>query len=116
MFIYKQFKFNSAHHLPNYNGKCEEVHGHTYKLRLKLEGELRDDGMVLDFAEIEKIVTREILEKLDHKDLNTIIEHPTAEHIAIWIWDQLHGKFPPHVRLHKVKLWETENSCVAYKG
>lgn len=116
MFIYKQFKFNSAHHLPNYNGKCEEVHGHTYKLRVTLEGEPQKDGMIIDFKEIEKIVAKEILEKLDHKDLNTVLDCPTAENIAVYIYKNLEGKFPKHVKLHKVKLWETEDSCVTYKG
>ncbi|MBU1992758.1 MAG: 6-carboxytetrahydropterin synthase QueD [Patescibacteria group bacterium] len=112
MLIHKEFKFDSAHHLPDYRGKCEEVHGHTYKLRVTLEGEVQSDGLVFDFGDIEKIVQENVLEKLDHKDLNTVIENPSAEKIAIWIYDQLEDEFPEHVTLTEVRLWETATSSV----
>ena len=57
MFISREFKFDAAHFLPSYKGKCERLHGHTYKLRVKLEGEPDSEGMIVDFAEIKRVVS-----------------------------------------------------------
>lgn len=116
MLISKQFKFNSAHHLPNYKGKCENVHGHTYKLCVTLEGKPQKNGMILDFKEIEEIVERYVLAKVDHKDLNSIFDNPSTENIAVFIWNELLKKFPSHVKLYEIGLCETESSCVTYRG
>lgn len=87
--ITKEFTFDAAHHLTKYYGKCENVHGHTYRLLVTLNGEVQPNGMVIDFIIFKRIVTKHILDFLDHKDLNTIFENPTAENILLWIWNKL---------------------------
>lgn len=106
------FGFAASHFLTNYHGKCENLHGHNYKLVVTVEGEIGTDGMVIDFIEIKKIVNTEVVDKLDHKHLNDIVENPSSENIVIWIWEQLKNKLP----LKKIALYETENYCCEYEG
>ncbi|MBD3330316.1 6-carboxytetrahydropterin synthase QueD [Candidatus Peregrinibacteria bacterium] len=108
----RKFEFASSHFLENYKGKCEHMHGHNYKLHITVKGEIANDGLVMDFADIKKIVKNKVIEKLDHKHLNDILKNPTAEHISIWIWDALKD----HMPLHKIKLYETDNCYVEYEG
>ena len=89
MKIYKDFKFDAAHNLINYHGKCEKLHGHTYKLRVELEGRPDSEGMIIDFVELKNIVNNKIISKLDHNYINDLIAQPTAENIAVWIWREL---------------------------
>ena len=114
MLVTKEFKFDAAHFLTNYHGKCEKVHGHTYKLHVTVEGDVKSDGMVMDFAELKKIVNERVIDKLDHTSLNDTIENPSAENIAIWIWNEL--KDISEAKLYEVKVWETETSFVTYRG
>ncbi len=118
MFVTKEFTFDSAHFLPNYHGKCENMHGHTYRLQVVVDGPLDSEGMVIDFALLKKIVKSKVLDKLDHQTINDIIKTPSAENMAIWIWEQLvdSSELPNEVRLHEIKLWETPNSFVTYHG
>ena len=118
MLVTKEFTFDSAHFLPSYNGKCENMHGHTYRLQVTVDGPLDHEGMVIDFALLKKTVKAKVLDQLDHKLINDIIKVASAENIAIWIWGQLvnASEFPKEVRLHEVKLWETSNSSVTYNG
>lgn len=115
MFVTCEFTFDSAHFLPDYHGKCENMHGHTYRLRVTVDGKVQKDGMVIDFVELKKIAKEHVLEKLDHQLLNDIIKNPSAENVAIWIWEQLKDKFSGP-KLHEVKLWETVNCFVTYTG
>jgi len=108
MKICREFLFDSAHLLPKYKGKCEQMHGHTYKLEVIVEGEVGKDGMVRDFDELKRVVDSEIIEKLDHKNLNDILKIPTAENIAIWIFKRLKSR----IKLHSVKLWEGQGKWV----
>jgi 6-pyruvoyltetrahydropterin/6-carboxytetrahydropterin synthase len=114
MIITKEFTFDAAHFIPNYHGKCEKLHGHTYKLQVSIEGDVNEHGMVLDFAELKKIVKEHVIHKLDHTSLNDTIENPSAENTAIWIWAQL--KNIQGAKLYEVKLWETPTSFVTYHG
>lgn len=107
----RTFYFEAAHFLPDYNGKCEAVHGHTYRLDVVLEDEVGEEGMVMDFQALKKVVGECVLEDLDHKDLNSILETPTAENILNWIWDRLEGKLP----LKSVKLYEGRDKWVEKK-
>ena len=118
MLITKEFTFDSAHFLPNYHGKCEAMHGHTYKLQVTVDGPVDKDGLVIDFALLKQAVKKQVLDKLDHKLINDIIKVASAENIAIWIWKQLakSSEFPKKVHLHEVKVWETANSFVTYYG
>ncbi len=113
MQLTKIFKFDSAHFLPRYHGKCEDMHGHTYKMEVTIEGEPNpDDGMILDFKKLKTIVNKKVIEKLDHKLLNDIVENPSAEFLAVWVWDQLEND----VNLKKIKIYETPDSYVTYEG
>jgi 6-pyruvoyltetrahydropterin/6-carboxytetrahydropterin synthase len=116
LFISKEFTFDAAHQLVNYNGKCENLHGHTYKLRITLTGDIDKSGMIIDFNLIKKIVEEKIIEKLDHNFLNNIVAQPTAENILLWIWQELYPVFNfPSCKLYEITLWETENSFVTYR-
>ncbi|MFC1655463.1 6-carboxytetrahydropterin synthase QueD [Patescibacteria group bacterium] len=114
MLVTKKFKFDAAHFLTNYHGKCEKLHGHTYKLQVTVEGDVKEDGMVMDFVELKKIVNERVISKLDHSSLNDTIENPSAENIAIWIWNRL--KDISEAKLYEVKVWETATSFVTYRG
>lgn len=115
--ITKQFKFDSAHNLINYKGKCENIHGHTYFLDVTLKGEKQSDGMVLDFTLIKKAVYEKILNLIDHSYINDIIDISTAENIIEWIWAKLKTvDFPNNINLYELKLWEGPHSYVTYRG
>ena len=115
--ITKIFKFDSAHKLLNYNGACENIHGHTYILEVSLKGEKNDNGLVIDFVEVKKIVELLVISKLDHTNLNDIINQPTAENILEWIWDKISPEFSKKsVELFELKLFEGPNSFAAYRG
>ena len=120
MRIGKEFTFDSAHHLLNYDGDCANVHGHTYHLHIMLLGKVKD-GFVIDFKLLKSIVMEYVISKLDHKDLNTVLEfNPTAENIAVKIWEILDTvideTFKGRVVLERVKLYETPGSFVEYDG
>lgn len=89
MLVTREFTFDAAHFLTNYYGKCERMHGHTYKLQITLEGEVQSNGLVIDFVLLKRMVKKYVLEKLDHHLLNDVIDNPSAERMAMWIWDQL---------------------------
>lgn len=109
-----EFTFDAAHNLMNYQGKCEHLHGHTYRLQVTVEGPKDDtSGMVCDFSDLKSLVKTHIIEKLDHAYLNEIVPLSTAENIATWIAEVL----VPLLRerqLHLVRLvlWETPGSAV----
>jgi len=73
-----------------------------------VESTVKKDGMVIDFAKLKQIVETEVLEKLDHKQLNDLAENPTAETIVEWIYDHLKDKLP----LAAIKLWEGQGKWV----
>ena len=117
MILIKEFEFDSAHFLPSYNGKCEVLHGHTYKMVIKLEGYPDSEGMIIDFIELKHIVKKEIVDLLDHTCLNDIFEQPSAENIAIWVWNKLDGLLKrENCALYEVEIWETKTSGVVYRG
>ena len=114
-YVTKEFSFDAAHNLVKYHGKCEKLHGHTYRLRVTVVGEPDDEGMVMDFLELKDIVKKEILAHLDHSYINELIEQPTAENIAKWAFDKLKPFINNERRkLHEVILWETPTSFVRY--
>jgi len=109
MIVTKIFRFEASHKLEGYNGKCANLHGHSYKLHVSVSGDVKD-GFVMDFHELKKIVQEEVISQLDHTYLNDIIEFPTAENMLKWIWDKLEGK----VNISKLLMYETEDSYVEY--
>ncbi|MCX7720199.1 MAG: 6-carboxytetrahydropterin synthase QueD [Dictyoglomus thermophilum] len=117
MFVIRKFKFDAAHNLESYKGKCERLHGHTYRLVVIVEGIPDSEGMIIDFVELKDIVKREVIDILDHSYINEIIKQPTAENIAIWIWQRLEEKLKRgNCHLYEIQVWETEDSGVIYRG
>ena len=115
--ITKFFRFEAAHHLPEHQGKCARLHGHSYKLEVTLRGPIKDaigtsdHGMVMDFIDISQIVKDAVIEHLDHQDLNAVTGvYTTAENLMYWIWDELLNHVLPDELLYRVRLWETETS------
>jgi len=112
--VRRQFDFEAAHRLPQHPGKCRELHGHSYRLVVSVEREVDpDSGMAIDFSDLKDVVGREVVELLDHRDVNDLIDNPTAEVMAIWIWNRLARSLPG---LDEVELWETRNCSVVYRG
>ena len=117
MEIYKEFSFDSAHFLPNVpeGHKCKNMHGHTYRLRVFIEGPVDPQlGWIMDFKELKDSVGPTI-ELLDHNLINNIqgLENPTAENITIWIWNKIKPKLP---LLSRIELYETPTTGVLYAG
>lgn len=117
VYISKIFRFEAAHFLPKHKSKCKNLHGHSYKMIITIKGPLQEDnGMVMDFIDLKKIVKKHIIEKYDHKLLNDFYENPTAEVLVVNIFHELSKYMPEHVKVHKVILYETETSFASYKG
>jgi 6-pyruvoyltetrahydropterin/6-carboxytetrahydropterin synthase len=110
--VSKDFLFDSAHQLPNYKGRCERLHGHTWKLRVTVRAEVNpDDGIAFDFLRLKEIVNERVVDRLDHQYLNDFLEHPSAENLCLWIWNELRD-----LPLFEVRIWETPTSSAAYRG
>jgi len=108
------FRFAAAHRLPRYDGRCRNLHGHNYTLRVSVRGAPdAHSGLLVDFGDLEKTVRAAVLDRCDHADLNALMENPTAENIVVWIWDRLRPALPT---LCELRLWEVEGCCVAYRG
>ncbi|MDT0676378.1 6-pyruvoyl trahydropterin synthase family protein [Autumnicola musiva] len=135
--ITKQFSFETGHALYGYDGKCRNVHGHSYKLGVTVIGEpITDDknvkfGMVIDFGDLKKIVKSEIVDKFDHatvfnkntphlelaEELKSRGHHvilvdyqPTSENMVIDFAEKIRKHLPAHIGLFSLKLQETETS------
>lgn len=99
MLISKDFRFDAAHSLPFHDGKCSRLHGHTYKMTVWVRGDLYKDGpkagMVADYGDISIAVKPVIDEYLDHHHLNeTVMTNPTAENLAMWVYEKLENRIP----------------------
>lgn|SRR6185312_3765622 len=113
--------FAAGHALRNYHGKCENVHGHNYRVRMTMEGEQLDaTGLLVDFVEIKRLMSA-IIDKLDHQFINDIapfdVINPSAENIAKYFYDEIYSglKTETPVRISEVKIWETDVSAAAYR-
>ena len=107
--------FSAAHHLLNYDGECENQHGHNWKVEAYFRGtELDKSNLLIDFKVLKKHLNS-ILDMLDHKDINTLAEFkgisPSSEVISKFIYKKLKEKI---AQTHKVSVWETERSCASY--
>jgi 6-pyruvoyltetrahydropterin/6-carboxytetrahydropterin synthase len=117
MEIYKEFSFDSAHFLPNVpeGHKCRNMHGHTYRLRVFIQGEIDPHyGWIMDFKDLKDVVGK-VIDVLDHKLINDIpgLENPTAEIITKWIWQEIKPLLP---LLSRIELYETPTTGVLYSG
>ena len=108
-----RFVVAAAHFLPNYAGKCKNLHGHNYEIHVHCEG-VPDavSGMVVDFHDVEAAF-KPVFDQIDHKLLNDVLPNPTAELMAVWIWDQLAPKMPA---LRLVEVDEMDGYRVSYAG
>ncbi|HPI20440.1 MAG TPA: 6-carboxytetrahydropterin synthase [Candidatus Kapabacteria bacterium] len=133
LYITKITNFSASHRLFNPNlsdeeneklfDKCNNKngHGHNYKLEITISGEVNPvSGYVIDLKLLKKIIEEEIIEKVDHTNLNLDVDFlkgtiPSVENLAITFWNILENKLPSG-KLYKIKLFETENSFVEYYG
>lgn len=115
--VTKIFHFEACHHLPNYKGKCNQLHGHSYKLEVTVETVKfnQDTGMVIDFNELKDIITQNVIDNYDHSYLNNIFKNPTVENMVCQIASDLILFLPKDVRLKRLKLWETHNSYAEFE-
>ena len=124
VYVTKEFEFEAAHHLINYDGPCANVHGHSYKLQVTVSGEVHNtsiyacatDRMVIDFKSLKTIVDREVIRSHDHADLNSLYDNPTAEVMVISMYNKIWNALPKDTKLESVKLWETSTSFAEYRG
>lgn len=114
--------FAAGHYLRNYKGKCENPHGHNYKVRVTLRGgELDKAGLLLDFKDL-KDVMKHVIERLDHQMLNDVepfIElNPSAENLAKYFYDQTNARLRTltngRVAVQHVTIWETDTTTARY--
>jgi 6-pyruvoyltetrahydropterin/6-carboxytetrahydropterin synthase len=139
--ITKQFTFETGHALYGYDGKCKNVHGHSYKLSVTVIGTPISDstnvkfGMVIDFGDLKKIVNREIVNVFDHatvfnkntphvelakelsdRDHNVLLVdyQPTSEMMVIDFAAKIQALLPVNIQLHSLRLQETQTSCAEW--
>ena len=131
--VTRRLKFNAAHRVHNPAlsdeenartfGKCNNLygHGHNYTLDVSVAGEINPvTGYVYDLSHLKALVTREVVDIVDHHNLNVDVPFmqdiiPTAENMVVQFWRILEGKLAP-ARLVRLVLWETENNVVEYDG
>lgn len=105
-------EFDAAHSLPGYEGKCANLHGHTYRVEMVIEGPVGEDGFVMDFYRLKNIL-KAALQDLDHRCLNDLLPNPTAENIAEMISKSLKRDLEKtSLHLVSLKLWEGKNKWV----
>lgn len=133
IYITRRLEFCASHRLfnPKFSdqeneevfGLCNNPngHGHNYVLEVTVKGDIEPDtGMVLDLKTLKKLINREIVDKVDHKNFNMDVDFmkgviPTAENIAIKFWNILEPKID-NGTLHELKLYESERNYVVYRG
>ena len=117
MEIFKQFRFEAAHLLPNVapDHKCRRLHGHSFRIDVHVKGDTGgESGWVMDFADIQTAF-EPLFRQLDHHYLNEIdgLSNPTSENLARWIWQRLQPTLPG---LSKLVVRETCNAGCIYEG
>ena len=113
--------FSSGHYLRNYRGKCENPHGHNYKVFVTLIGEELDEaGLLLDFKLLKQVM-RPVVDYLDHQMINDLEPftkvNPSAENIARYFYEEVAGRLsglPPGARVTDVIVWETDTAMAKY--
>jgi 6-pyruvoyltetrahydropterin/6-carboxytetrahydropterin synthase len=114
--------FSSGHYLRNYKGKCENPHGHNYKVRVTLAGiELDEAGLLLDFKQLKQVL-KPVIDRIDHQMLNDIEPfttlNPSAENIAKYLYDETNRHLARitvgRVRVKDCTIWETDTTTATY--
>jgi 6-pyruvoyltetrahydropterin/6-carboxytetrahydropterin synthase len=112
--------FSAAHLLAQIGGKCEELHGHNFRVEVTVTApDLNKSGLLIDFRVVKKWLSV-ILDQMDHKHLNELPcfagINPSAENIAKYIYTSMEPKATEsQVRIARIKVWESENAAVTYK-
>ena len=114
--------FSSGHALRGYKGKCENVHGHNYRVQITLEGPQLDSiGLLVDFTHLKQVI-REIIKRLDHQFINDLepftTVNPSAENLAKYFYEEVTGKLkdlPPGARVTDAVIWETDTAFARYR-
>ena len=110
-----QLYFAAAHHLLNYEGECENQHGHNWLVEAYVKGNTLDKSNILVDYKVLKRELKAVLDLLDHKDINELPyfkgESPSSEMISMFIYNQLKERIP---LVSKVSVWETPTSCASY--
>ena len=116
--------FAAGHYLRNYHGKCENPHGHNYKLRVTLAGEQLDKaGLLIDFKDLREVM-RQIIERLDHRMINDLepftVLNPSAENLAKYFFDEanhrLRSTTDGRVGVKMVTIFETDTTTATYSA
>ena len=113
-----QSEFAAAHQLREYGGQCERLHGHNWRVEVRVAaGAVNDLGLAIDFREVKRRLAA-VLDELDHQFLNDLEafrgRNPSSEHIAQAIYDGLARQLPAGVRLTSVTAWESDRCGVTY--
>lgn len=114
------YSFSAGHALRGYHGKCENVHGHNYRVRVTVSGkELDPTGLLVDFTDVRAAI-RALVDRLDHRFLNDLPPfdriNPSAENLAKYFSDEIEPKFRVrHFRVESVTVWETDQSSATYR-
>jgi 6-pyruvoyltetrahydropterin/6-carboxytetrahydropterin synthase len=115
-----EYTFAAGHSLRGYKGKCENVHGHNYRVQLVVEGEQLDSaGLLMDFVELRRMV-KGLVERLDHHFLNDLAPfdkiNPSAENIAKYFCDALESPVRDRgLQVQAVTVWETDTTSATYR-
>lgn len=114
-----EVSFSAAHQLRGYKGKCENMHGHNWKVQISvMSEELNDIDLVLDFHDLKRMA-REVIAPLDHAFLNDIFpfteKNPSSENMAKWIFDSMKKKISDNaIRVSAVTVWESDTASATY--
>jgi len=116
--LWVKASFAAAHRLREYEGNCERLHGHNWKVEAAVESDRLDSrGMAIDFRAI-KTALQGILDRLDHGYLNDIPpfteENPSSENLARYLYDELERVIPEPARVCRVVVWESEDARAEY--
>jgi len=112
IFTTKRSNFSASH---SHKGKVEEVeHTHTFFYEVTLYEKLNDEGFLVDFKALESVMKKEINSKLMYKNLNEILDPPTSEHLAVFIYEKMKTAYQNF--LYSVKVYENKENFVEYRG
>ena len=114
--------FSAGHALRGYKGKCENPHGHNYRVRVTLEGPQLDGiGLLVDFTQVKQVL-REVISGLDHQFINDLepfrIVNPSAENLAKYFFEETSRgvrELPPGARITEITVWETDTASAQYR-
>jgi 6-pyruvoyltetrahydropterin/6-carboxytetrahydropterin synthase len=127
--IGREYEFAASHILPNHQGKCRRLHGHNYKVEVVVarvsgatinDDKASDNGMVMDFTDLDQCFKVAVDDKLDHQHLNDLAAFqfipPTAENLVNYISIQLMAVLPPNTYLIGLRVWETSRSYAEWSN